>query len=111
MAIFAARPAAVADECGVDLADLIAKCQSYVRFPAEPKVPPSAECCGVVQSVDEPCLCAKVTPLVEQWICMEKAVFVARYCGRPLQPGSYCGSNIPTNKEKHLFSPKYGGKH
>uniref|UniRef100_A0A0E0R8G4 Uncharacterized protein n=1 Tax=Oryza rufipogon TaxID=4529 RepID=A0A0E0R8G4_ORYRU len=35
-----------------------------------------------------------VTPEVEQYVCMDKAVYVAAYCHRPLLPGSYCGSKL-----------------
>ncbi|KAL6884660.1 hypothetical protein ACP4OV_010596 [Aristida adscensionis] len=78
--------------CDQDLQDLIANCQDYVKFPANPKIPPSATCCGVIQRVNIPCLCSKVTPTVETLICMDKVVYVANYCKRPLKPGSRCGS-------------------
>ncbi|TVU34806.1 hypothetical protein EJB05_16658, partial [Eragrostis curvula] len=98
MAVSAARPAtATADapsagNCDQDLQDLIANCQDYVKFPAEPKIPPSQACCAVIQRANIPCLCSKVTPTIEGIICMEKVVYVANYCKRPLQPGSNCGS-------------------
>ncbi|KAF7075285.1 hypothetical protein CFC21_080068 [Triticum aestivum] len=87
-----AAPAADAGDCNSDLQDLVANCQNYVMFPAEPKIPPSPACCAVIQRADMPCLCAKVTPAVEKVVCMDKVVFVAKYCKRPLQPGSNCGS-------------------
>ncbi|CAL4960920.1 unnamed protein product [Urochloa decumbens] len=100
MAAAAARPATAttADDalptgsCDQDLQDLIANCQNYVKFPADPKIPPSAACCAVVKRVNIPCLCSKVTPTVETLICMDKVVYVASYCKRPLTPGSQCGS-------------------
>ncbi|VAH65012.1 uncharacterized protein LOC119272194 [Triticum dicoccoides] len=87
-----AAPAADAADCNSDLQDLVANCQNYVMFPAEPKIPPSPACCAVIQRADMPCLCAKVTPAIEKVVCMDKVVFVAKYCKRPLQPGSNCGS-------------------
>ncbi|KAL6616224.1 hypothetical protein ACP70R_038494 [Stipagrostis hirtigluma subsp. patula] len=99
VAVAAARPATAipADappggDCNQDLQDLIANCQDYIKFPAEPKITPSEACCAVVQRVNIPCLCAKVTPAVQTFVCMDKVVFVASYCKRPLQPGSKCGS-------------------
>ncbi|KAJ1285819.1 hypothetical protein BS78_03G306800 [Paspalum vaginatum] len=98
MAAAAARPATTTDDappvgdCNQDLQDLISNCQDYVHFPADPKIPPSAACCGVVHRVNIPCLCSKVTPTVETLICMDKVVYVASYCKRPLKPGSKCGS-------------------
>ncbi|GJM92846.1 hypothetical protein PR202_ga09350 [Eleusine coracana subsp. coracana] len=75
-----------------DLKDLISNCQQYVQFPADPKIPPSQACCAVIQRANIPCLCSKVTPPIEGIICMDKVVYVANYCKRPLQPGSNCGS-------------------
>jgi hypothetical protein len=98
MAAAAARPATTTPEdpptgdCNQDLQDLITNCQDYVRFPADPKIPPSAACCGVIHRVNIPCLCSKVTPTVETIVCMDKVVYVASYCKRPLKPGSQCGS-------------------
>ncbi|PNT73040.1 hypothetical protein BRADI_2g52520v3 [Brachypodium distachyon] len=78
--------------CDSDLQDLITNCQDYVKFPADPKITPSAACCAVIQRVNIPCLCNKVTPSVELVICMDKVVFVAAYCKRPFKSGSNCGS-------------------
>ncbi|KAL6868152.1 hypothetical protein ACP4OV_014997 [Aristida adscensionis] len=90
----AAPTMAAAQVCGVEMVDLIVQCQDYVRPPAEPKVEPSAACCDVIERADIPCLCNMITPVVEKSISMEKAVFVAGFCGSPLQPGSNCGSAI-----------------
>jgi len=87
-----AATAGDAGDCNSDLQDLVANCQNYVMFPAEPKITPSPACCAVIKRADIPCLCAKVTPQIEQVVCMDKVVFVAAYCGRPFQPGSNCGS-------------------
>ncbi|RCV27747.1 hypothetical protein SETIT_5G349800v2 [Setaria italica] len=100
MAAAAARPATTtaADDapptgnCDQDMQDLISNCQDYVKFPADPKIPPSAACCAVVQRANIPCLCSKVTPTVETFISMDKVVYVASYCKRPMKPGSQCGS-------------------
>ena len=101
VAAVAARPAtttadvdAPTGNCDQDLQNLIANCQDYVKFPADPKIPPSSVCCGVIQRANIPCLCSKVTPTVETLICMDKVVYVASYCKRPLRPGSNCGSKF-----------------
>ena len=104
MAVAAARQptmapavAGKADDCDSDVQALIANCEAYVKFPADPKITPSAACCGVIQTADIPCLCAKVTPQVEEFICMDKVVFVAAYCKRPFKAGSNCGSKCERN--------------
>ncbi|KAB8115295.1 hypothetical protein EE612_055617, partial [Oryza sativa] len=86
--------AAAADKCERDLDLLMGSCEGYLRFPAEAKAAPSRACCGAVRRVDVGCLCGMVTPEVEQYVCMDKAVYVAAYCHRPLLPGSYCGSKL-----------------
>ncbi|EEC68176.1 hypothetical protein OsI_36124 [Oryza sativa Indica Group] len=86
--------AAAVDKCERDLDLLMGSCEEYLRFPAEAKAAPSMACCGAVRRVDVGCLCGMVTPEVEQYVCMDKAVYVAAYCHRPLLPGSYCGSKL-----------------
>uniref|UniRef100_A0A0E0BJ56 Bifunctional inhibitor/plant lipid transfer protein/seed storage helical domain-containing protein n=1 Tax=Oryza glumipatula TaxID=40148 RepID=A0A0E0BJ56_9ORYZ len=88
----ATETAAAEDRCEKDLDLLMGSCEGYLRFPAEAKAAPSRACCGAVRRVDVGCLCGMVTPEVEQYVCMDKAVYVAAYCHRPLLPGSYCGS-------------------
>ncbi|BAD68283.1 hypothetical protein [Oryza sativa Japonica Group] len=83
--------------CSRDLQDLIMECQKYVMNPANPKIEPSNACCSVIQKANVPCLCSKVTKEIEKIVCMEKVVYVADYCKKPLQPGSKCGSyTIPS---------------
>ncbi|KAI3968259.1 hypothetical protein MKX01_018562 [Papaver californicum] len=57
-----------------------------------PKRAPSLECCSSVKKLDSDCLCSHVTKEVERKISMDKAVYVAQKCDRPLPPGSKCGS-------------------
>ncbi|KAL5227701.1 hypothetical protein ABZP36_015966 [Zizania latifolia] len=80
------------DACDDSLKNLFAECKQYILNPPNPKIAPSDACCGEVQKVDVPCLCSKVTPETEKLVCMEKVVYVADYCKRPLKPGSKCGS-------------------
>jgi hypothetical protein len=74
-----------------DLQGLITQCAVYVKKNV-PKMQPSPECCSVVQKVDISCACQKITKEIEQMVDMEKVVFVARSCGKPLAPGTKCGS-------------------
>ncbi|XAR54419.1 hypothetical protein NMG60_11029535 [Bertholletia excelsa] len=78
-------------QCQGDLPGLMAECPRYVGK-AGPEVVPSRECCNVVRSVDVECACQYITKEVEQIISMEKVVFVAKSCGKPLPHGSKCGS-------------------
>uniref|UniRef100_A0A0E0JPV2 Bifunctional inhibitor/plant lipid transfer protein/seed storage helical domain-containing protein n=1 Tax=Oryza punctata TaxID=4537 RepID=A0A0E0JPV2_ORYPU len=100
MAAAAARPVtsstkadapATSGDCSSDVQDLMANCQDYVMFPADPKIDPSQACCAAVQRANMPCVCNKVTPEVEQLICMDKVVYVVAFCKKPFQPGSNCG--------------------
>ncbi|EHA8589801.1 Protease inhibitor/seed storage/lipid transfer family protein [Cocos nucifera] len=79
------------DDCHGDVEALIQKCKNYVEKEG-PRVSPSVQCCHVVKHVDVPCACKYVTPRIEEIISMEKAVYVAKKCGRPLKHGYKCGS-------------------
>ncbi|XP_074567227.1 uncharacterized protein LOC141823919 [Curcuma longa] len=76
--------------CGADLGDLLADCRRYVRIPG-PKVNPSAACCAEIKKLDLPCLCDNLPPGIEKRISLEKAVFVARKCGKKVRKGTKCG--------------------
>ncbi|XP_073113563.1 uncharacterized protein [Elaeis guineensis] len=79
------------DDCHGDVTALIKQCKDYVKKEG-PQVAPSVQCCQVVKHVDVPCVCKHVTPRIEEMISMEKAVYVAKECGRPLKHGCRCGS-------------------
>ena len=81
----------VGDDCQGDMQGLVAQCAMYVQK-GMPKMNPSQQCCSVIQKADMPCVCQHVTKDVEKIIDMEKVIFVARYCGRPVAPGTTCGS-------------------
>jgi len=90
---------AVGQACQGDMQGLITQCALFVQKNV-PKMNPSPGCCGVIKSVDIPCVCQHITKDIEQMIDMEKVVFVAQYCGRPLAQGTKCGSKKLFN---HLF--------
>ncbi|PIN03054.1 hypothetical protein CDL12_24430 [Handroanthus impetiginosus] len=81
----------VSAQCQGNFQGLIQQCSKYVQKNG-PKTNPSQECCNVVKNVDLPCVCQHVTSEVEKIISMEKAVFVAGYCGKPLPHATKCGS-------------------
>lgn len=81
--------------CGADLGDLLADCRKYVRIPG-PKVNPSAACCAEIKKLDLPCLCDNLPPGIEKRISLEKAVFVARKCGKKVRKGTKCGGRKST---------------
>lgn len=78
--------------CDQDRQDMIRECKKYEGWPAEPKIEPSEACCAVWQRANIPCLCAGVTKEKEKVWCMEKVVYVAKFCKKPFQPGYQCGS-------------------
>ncbi|CAL4915357.1 unnamed protein product [Urochloa decumbens] len=82
----------MAEGCDKDREDMIRECKKYEMFPATPKIDPSPACCAVWQRADIPCLCKRVTKEVEKEWCMEKVIYVAKYCGKPFNPGYKCGS-------------------
>ena len=77
-------------QCEGDIPSLISQCAKYVRKEG-PKIQPSKACCTVAKQANIPCLCKYVTKEVEQYVDIGKAVYVAQYCGIPLQHGSKCG--------------------
>ncbi|GMP41320.1 hypothetical protein CsSME_00011470 [Camellia sinensis var. sinensis] len=81
----------VSGQCQGDLPGLMAQCPKYVGRTG-PQVEPSKECCDVVKTADVACVCKYITKEIEQIISMEKVVFVAQSCGKPLAHGSKCGS-------------------
>ncbi|CAL5381708.1 unnamed protein product [Camellia sinensis] len=82
----------VSGQCQGDLPGLMAQCPKYVGRTG-PQVEPSKECCDVVKTADVACVCKYITKEIEQIISMEKVVFVAQSCGKPLAHGSKCGIN------------------
>ncbi|KAJ7949287.1 Bifunctional inhibitor/lipid-transfer protein/seed storage 2S albumin superfamily protein [Quillaja saponaria] len=77
--------------CQGDFQGLITQCSMYVQKTG-PKTDPSQGCCNVIKAADIPCICQHITPEVERVIDMEKVVYVAQFCGRPLAHGTKCGS-------------------
>lgn len=72
---------------------LMTQCAMFVQKNL-PKTIPSPGCCEVIKSVDIPCVCQHITKDIERMIDMEKVVFVAQSCDRPLAHGTKCGSKI-----------------
>ncbi|OVA01513.1 Bifunctional inhibitor/plant lipid transfer protein/seed storage helical domain [Macleaya cordata] len=77
--------------CEGQFQGLAQQCSQYV-LKTGPKTPPSKGCCDLIKKADVPCICKHVTKEIEQIVSMEKMVYVAGYCGKPLPHGSKCGS-------------------
>ncbi|XP_075644123.1 male-cone protein 1-like [Castanea sativa] len=85
----------VGQDCQGDMQGLMSQCSSYVKKDG-PKIKPSPQCCDVIKKADIPCVCKRLTAEIEKAINMDKVVFVANTCGKPLVPGSKCGAfNVP----------------
>ena len=78
-------------QCQGDVEGLMKECSKYVQKQG-PKMSPSQGCCSVIKNVDLPCVCKHITDDVEKIISMEKSVYVAGICGKPLIHGTKCGS-------------------
>ncbi|KAL4600803.1 hypothetical protein ACB092_11G225900 [Castanea dentata] len=81
----------VGDDCQGDMQGLVAQCAMYVQK-SMPKMNPSQQCCSVIQRADMPCVCQHMTKDVVKMVDMKKVIFVVQYCGRPVAPGTTCGS-------------------
>ncbi|THU48388.1 hypothetical protein C4D60_Mb09t25700 [Musa balbisiana] len=78
------------ENCGAELIELVNQCVDYVFIPG-PKVNPSKACCVEVCKLDVPCFCDHLPPKTEEVMSLEKAIFVARYCGKLVPHGTKCG--------------------
>ncbi|KAM4082270.1 hypothetical protein ACJW30_11G159200 [Castanea mollissima] len=81
----------VGDDCQGDMQGLVAQCAMYVQK-SMPKMNPSQQCCSVIQRADMPCVCQHMTKDVVKMVDMKKVIFVVQYYGRPVAPGTTCGS-------------------
>ncbi|XP_074578993.1 uncharacterized protein LOC141835438 [Curcuma longa] len=77
--------------CGTDVEKLVLACHEFIAIPG-PKKKPNKACCDCLARADVPCLCKELPPEVEKSISMEKAVYVARSCGKTVPAGTKCGS-------------------
>lgn len=84
------------ENCGAELIELVNQCVDYVFIPG-PKVNPSKACCVEVCKLDVPCFCDHLPPKTEEVMSLEKAIFVARYCGKLVPHGTKCGSKKASN--------------
>ncbi|KAJ4816528.1 Bifunctional inhibitor/lipid-transfer protein/seed storage 2S albumin superfamily protein [Rhynchospora pubera] len=82
-----------ASGCDNDINSLKETCLQFVGVDG-PKLKPDQNCCNAIQRADIPCVCTYLTPEVEKVISADKVVYVAQQCGRPLKPGSKCGSMV-----------------
>ncbi|XP_023880258.1 uncharacterized protein LOC111992622 [Quercus suber] len=81
----------VGEDCQADILGLQAQCALYFQK-SLPRMNPSQQCCRVIQKANMPCVCHHMTKNDEKFLDMKKVIFVAQYCGRPVAPGTTCGS-------------------
>ncbi|PKI62992.1 uncharacterized protein LOC116192681 [Punica granatum] len=78
-------------QCQGDPQALAEQCGPYVQRDG-PKTDPSQGCCDAIKAADIACICQNIPGDVEQMLDMENLVYVAGFCGKPLDHGSHCGS-------------------
>ncbi|KAL2337112.1 hypothetical protein Fmac_011558 [Flemingia macrophylla] len=69
---------------------LVTECAMYVEK-SGPEMNPSQGCCIQIQNAGDWCLCQHITKAMLQFIDMQKVIFVAESCGKPIPPGTNCG--------------------
>ncbi|XP_057541043.1 uncharacterized protein LOC130818830 isoform X1 [Amaranthus tricolor] len=77
--------------CAGDIPNLASQCVKYV-LTVGPKTPPSSRCCSLARNVDMQCLCKYVNKGIEKFVSVDKALYLAQYCGIAFQHGAKCGS-------------------
>ena len=82
----------VSAQCESQIFQLVSKCSKFVQK-IGPEIPPSPECCQVVQNANIPCVCSKVTLETEKKISA-KVINVATKYGVEVKPGFKCGSKF-----------------
>ncbi|XP_075645762.1 uncharacterized protein LOC142616892 [Castanea sativa] len=82
----------VGQGCEADVVNLVNNCGRLVQRNM-PMIAPSPQCCNAVHKANIRCACSHVTNETVKQLDMDKVVFVAKFCGRPLTPGS-CGAYL-----------------
>ncbi|WCJ36840.1 Bifunctional inhibitor/lipid-transfer protein/seed storage 2S albumin superfamily protein [Euphorbia peplus] len=73
------------------MALLASKCAEFIKKDG-PKRLPSKECCDTIKNTATNDICSCINARVEAMVSMEKAVFIARKCGKNVPAGMKCGS-------------------
>ncbi|KAJ7949286.1 Protease inhibitor/seed storage/lipid transfer protein family protein [Quillaja saponaria] len=81
----------LAQKCKGDIQDLKTQCSTYVQK-GGPRTDPSQGCCNLIKTADIPCFCRRFGADMEKEVDMDKMVYVAEFCGKPLASGTKCGS-------------------
>ena len=90
--LLSAATKVVVGQCQGDITAVIVQCAQYVRKNA-PKEDPSQACCDAIKGADILCLCQHVPRGLLPLIDMDKVVYVAQFCGKPLPRGTKCGGD------------------
>lgn len=77
--------------CSGDLKKLSSSCKKCIKKGTD-QVDPKPACCRTVKKIDLLCICQSIPPRVEKKIDMEKVVYVAEKCEKPIPSGTKCGS-------------------
>ncbi|KAK2431744.1 hypothetical protein P8452_44862 [Trifolium repens] len=80
------------DECG-DMTKINNQSRNFIEKEG-PKIPPSEPCCEEMKGLDVSCSYKYVTPIIEDKISIEKALYVAETCHSQNIPTDKCGSYI-----------------
>ncbi|WJX64786.1 hypothetical protein P8452_49522 [Trifolium repens] len=85
-------------ECGGNYSAQATECLKYVEKEG-PQIPPSEACCEASKGANETCYCQYLSNYEN--ISIEKALYVARYCGVQDIPTDKCGNyTIPPTARK-----------
>ncbi|CAI8603495.1 unnamed protein product [Vicia faba] len=80
-------------ECGGNLIGIKTQCSSFIQKEGK-TIPPSESCCAALKGANISCYCKYVTPVVENMVSIEKALYVAKTCQAQNIPTDKCGSYI-----------------
>ncbi|TKY49651.1 lipid-transfer protein DIR [Spatholobus suberectus] len=90
LVFFGANKNVVVGQCQGDMTGLVTQCAMYVQK-SGPKMNPSPECCHEIKIADGSCLCQHLTKAMLQFIDVQKVIYVAQSCGKPIPSGTNCG--------------------
>ncbi|OAY82067.1 hypothetical protein ACMD2_01592 [Ananas comosus] len=77
--------------CNGDLKKLLSSCKKCIKKGTD-QVDPKPACCRTVKKIDLLCICQSIPPRFEKKIDMEKVVYIAEKCEKPIPSGTKCGS-------------------
>ncbi|GAA0160376.1 hypothetical protein LIER_39029 [Lithospermum erythrorhizon] len=76
-----------ANQCKVERKNFINSCADVVYGQ-----PASGDCCAKIRATHFECICPYVTPKIAAYIGVQRAMKIAKGCGRRIPPNFKCGS-------------------